>query len=882
MEDVKDMNRTTKEMISEYLTDQTEKFDLVHADAFTTVTISDNLHISRTIASQYLNELVESGEVFKVKSRPVYFFDAQVLNRRFGLKIQDCDFVDLEEMGEYLRNNGQMTDIFAQMIGHEGSLRRIIRRCTEVFNYPPSGLAFAICGNEGTGKRTLAGLICRHSMMSNGIVGKSDRIIERDLSVNDPFLTEKIGTFLDEHCRESMTVILSHFETVSESLISYLVRFFEKGLNSNVHFIFLSEKRPDDFLPSTFARFVPVAVRLKDFHERPKEEREGIVLELFRREAAELHVHMSICSNVLRVLANARYAGNIEDLSKTVKLICAQAINGQNGSDVKIHTFYLPEEMLETIELSYENITYIDCDTSLSNRTVDQLEDFFAGTLKACSARDIGSMNDQFRSVYEMIVETIMTQSRNDQTLNGTEAAVGMIVRRVAEKHFINIPGTFSFVIAKLMNACNEYEIRISRWNDANRDDVTAAREKAERVYVSESLIVDEICMLAMKNLEEQIPDMIRIIMILTIASCNADLNKNRTFGVIICHGYSTASSIAGAVNSLIGSYVFDSIDMPVMTTMDEIRATLRQKLSRINPHADICIMVDMGSLEKIADDEFTRNRNVAIINNVSTKMALDIGYKIRNGISMDQYFVNAERDYRVEYRVLKGKKKDVILFTSESGLQTAQRMASLFGDSLPVDVPVSLQAVMFESLMEDIEQIQSSSNVLFITGTDNPGIRNVSFIPLEDIVTTTNLDLVSSRLNGYLDEANLRQLIINIRTNFSLMNVLNYLTILNPKPLMDATTIAVDDLQKRRGLELEGRTLVGLYIHICILVERLVTKTGVIREDSATDTFVKNHQDFIKDIRASFRNIEKHYSITIPDPEMKYIYSFINKEEKV
>lgn len=248
----------------------------------------------------------------------------------------------------------------------------------------------------------------------------------------------------------------------------------------------------------------------------------------------------------------------------------------------------------------------------------------------------------------------------------------------------------------------------------------------------------------------------------------------------------------------------------------------------------------------------------------------------------MDQYFINVERDYKVEYRVLKGKKKDVILFTSESGMQTAQRMASLFSDSFPVDVPVSLQAVMFESLVEDIEQIQSSSNVLFITGTDNPGIRNVSFIPLEDIVTTTNLDLVSSRLNGYLDEANLRQLIINIRTNFSLMNVLNYLTILNPKPLMDATTIAVDDLQKRRGLELEGRTLVGLYIHICILVERLVTKTGVIREDSATDAFVKEHQDFIKDIRASFRNIEKHYSITIPDSEMKYIYSFINREEEV
>ena len=56
---VKDMNKTTKELISEYLADQTKKFDLVHADAFTTVAISDALHISRTITSQYLNELCE-------------------------------------------------------------------------------------------------------------------------------------------------------------------------------------------------------------------------------------------------------------------------------------------------------------------------------------------------------------------------------------------------------------------------------------------------------------------------------------------------------------------------------------------------------------------------------------------------------------------------------------------------------------------------------------------------------------------------------------------------------------------------------------------------------------------------------------------------------
>ena len=93
---VKDMNKTTKELISEYLADQTKKFDLVHADAFTTVAISDALHISRTITSQYLNELCESNEVFKVKSRPVYFFNTRCLNQRYGINVENYEFIDLE------------------------------------------------------------------------------------------------------------------------------------------------------------------------------------------------------------------------------------------------------------------------------------------------------------------------------------------------------------------------------------------------------------------------------------------------------------------------------------------------------------------------------------------------------------------------------------------------------------------------------------------------------------------------------------------------------------------------------------------------------------------------------------------------------------------
>jgi len=314
---VKDMNKTTKELISEYLADQTKKFDLVHADAFTTVAISDALHISRTITSQYLNELCESNEVFKVKSRPVYFFNTRCLNQRYGINVENYEFIDLEEMVEFLQDNGQLTDVFAELIGHDGSLKRVIKRCTEAFNYPPNGLSFVIYGNEGTGKKSLAKLICKHSILSKGILDKDAKIAEYDLLVVDPLsIHQQLQDCINANKQNSLCIILSHFEKISDSLAGYLIRFFEKKQSDRIHFIFLSNERPDDYLPSSLGKYIPIAVKLKDFSERPKEEREGIIVELFRKEAASLHVHMLICSNVLKALSNFQPNQNVEEIFK--------------------------------------------------------------------------------------------------------------------------------------------------------------------------------------------------------------------------------------------------------------------------------------------------------------------------------------------------------------------------------------------------------------------------------------------------------------------------------------------------------------------------------------------------------------------------------------
>ena len=167
------------------------------------------------------------------------------------------------------------------------------------------------------------------------------------------------------------------------------------------------------------------------------------------------------------------------------------------------------------------------------------------------------------------------------------------------------------------------------------------------------------------------------------------------------------------------------------------------------------------------------------------------------------------------------------------------------------------------------------------IIGTEDPGLTVAPFIPLESLVATSNLDLISHKLSGYLDEASVQQLTFNIRRNFTLINIVNYLTILNPKPLLDAITESVEILQQKMNIRLDGKRLVGIYIHVCIRVERLVTKTGLIEHDNATAEFVSQHSDFIQKAKESFSQVEQHYNIMIPEAEMKYLYAFLSKENR-
>ena len=84
-------------------------------DHFTTASITDSLAISRSLASQYLNELVRAGLVVKAGARPVCYFHRRSLERFFQSRIERSTYPSVEQLFATL-GNGERSTSTAQSV----------------------------------------------------------------------------------------------------------------------------------------------------------------------------------------------------------------------------------------------------------------------------------------------------------------------------------------------------------------------------------------------------------------------------------------------------------------------------------------------------------------------------------------------------------------------------------------------------------------------------------------------------------------------------------------------------------------------------------------------------------------------------------------------
>lgn len=356
--------------------------------------------------------------------------------------------------------------------------------------------------------------------------------------------------------------------------------------------------------------------------------------------------------------------------------------------------------------------------------------------------------------------------------------------------------------------------------------------------------------------------------------------NTNDIKAVILAHGYATASSISSVVNRMLEKNVFEPFDMPIDISMSEIVQKLIEYVEENDVSNGLVILVDMGSLKDIYSNikEYI-NAPIAIVNNVSTQMALFVGELLNRDIYLEELIEKLKASNETQYKIIypEKEKEKAIITSCITGIGTAKQLQALLEKSIPKELGIHILVHEYERLKTNgaKEALFQLYNVLAILGTANPEVEGVEYISLEDLISGRGEDKLYRIFDGIADENTIRVINNNIIRNFSLKSVVGSVTILDTNKILENIEDCLNNLEVIMGKRLPNNKKLALYVHISCLVERLIRKAP-IKQYQNLDEFVQCQKVMINNIKKAFSALEDIYNVKINMVEIGYIYDIL------
>lgn len=878
--------------------------------------LCQELNISRSLSSQYLNEFFKEGVFIKVHTRPVFFLDRQTIENVYQIKLIHTEYYDVEELIEEFGKVLTTKRSFLKAVGYDTSLSECIMQCQSAVKYPPSGLPILLYGERGVGKSFLAKLIYQYAL-DEGIVDRDSQLVffednrypEDRAGENDSEII--FGSYSDggEHRylggliarAKNGILVIDNIEKLSSQCCRKLVEYIQTGeyeirsknqikkFKSGTRLIFTSCMTSLESKNQTFLDSIPIRCHIPNLSNRPIEDKEMLVINFLKEESAKLKQDIQISNKAFLTLVNYHYGNNIEELAACVKISCANAYLKSDGAgSVEIYFYHLPVPVISSVSADKgieEEEFMLDVNQYFPQIKSERILEFFDFLLKAYQEYLHGSIDtklflkrckESMNAYYDYIV---FEHKYYNARVKAFEKAVLEVFENTLDIYDIYLPANCAFVLARIIYSYMQMFSAIRSYELQNMELISQIKLLFKETYPDGYQLAVEILSRIQQSVEVGINNLNFIFLVLNIQFYNQSLDKYKYNCVIISHGYSTASSMADAANKLVGSHVIEGIDMPITTSAEEVVQMLKRYIERNGIRKDLILLVDMGSLENIGKSLSAEiNINIGIINNVSTRMAVGVAFEIKRKAEMQKILEEVSKETVCEYKIFtRVNRKKAILFTSETGMDAIERMVLLFKNSFPKEIDMSIFAYDYLKLETNKEEdeIFKLYDVLFIVGTIYVKIQNIPFVPIEDMIAFKDIDGITSTLNSYFTQSEQEQFNRSLIKNFTLENVMNYLTILNADKLLEYMEEALDDLQNLLGIVLGNKVMIGLYIHISCLIEKLVMNneesTGI--RNYELDSEQKRFQKLLQD---SFRKIMEHYKVEIPTREVVYIYDYI------
>lgn len=881
---------------------------------FTTTSLAKELHASRNVISQYLNEYHEDGLIIKVNERPILFYARCSIDQGEAL---DRVYTSQQELVRAIETLQRRSKAFTTLIGYKGSLNSIVQQCKSAITYPNGGLPILLLGPTGVGKSLIAVTMFDYGI-EKGIFTEKSRCITVNCSeyADNPefFLTNLFGckkgayTGADKD-REGLIslanggmLFLDEVHCLSNECQEKLFLFMDKGIyhmvgdndkwyEAHEHLVFATTENPKTALLKTLYRRIPIVTQIPSLSQRPKQEKQELLVHLLEKEANRIQRPVQITRRLTQIIEHLEFPENIGQFTNCIRVLVANAfVNSPDGKGVLLLDIqHLSDDRVEQCNQEGLFVQYGDTaqlsleELKLNQKREGKLYAFNRDLLNLIEEHeDFHLMNHRSSRRFQQYLDAICFGEESSTSVKELlyYGVIENICGKLGKKYAVTFSNNALINLAKLYH---DYAINGSSCDQLAQSNVKQIERCIQRFTES---IPDVVAMTSdfaaqTKNLLNfEMNCLMFLNAILYLKDLSTRIIERETRCIILAHGYSTASSLATTANYMVEDDIFDALDMPMDVNVKTIAEKLSEYILTRKKMRDLIILADMGSLEDIYKRIVLEDRiNIVIMNNVTMKLALDVGMKVKQNIPVQRIMEEVkQQDYSSKAVFIENRKKEkAILTVCATGIATAEKISHLLVESLPAKANLHVLEYSFDSLARGGTEaaIFDKYDVVFIIGTLDPQVEGIPFLSIEDIIEKQNMHRIEQMMAHLLSPEELEAFSASIIRNFSLQNLLDYLTILNPKKIISYVEEIINSMQKDLDLQMSGNTIVGLYLHISCLIERLITDKYITRYDEL-DTFVKTQAAFIQIVKKAFANLERHYCVEIPVSEIAYIYDYV------
>ncbi|MCI1917282.1 MAG: PRD domain-containing protein, partial [Lactobacillus sp.] len=186
----------------------------------------------------------------------------------------------------------------------------------------------------------------------------------------------------------------------------------------------------------------------------------------------------------------------------------------------------------------------------------------------------------------------------------------------------------------------------------------------------------------------------------------------------------------------------------------------------------------------------------------------------------------------------------------------------------------ISLVTMDFDRLRQsvaanDIEAFEST--LLVITTTNLPETFEIPHINIYDLLDTSGQVMIHDILKQYVDQKTFDDLYNRLVRFLSIEGVSERLAFLNPSIIIQEVETVIFKFENYYHVKIDGKTKLNLYMHISLMVERLMTGVSGSRSASLQPKDARE-EEFFTVAQGIFKPIELKYGITIDGYELSLL----------